>query len=91
MKRSPSPSRLILVLCAVVLGVAVLAAQMVVLQELPAVAASLQGRANPIWERAHEALARLSSAVESTGLDASWEQVRAQSPEREVQAAWKRA
>ena len=99
MKRSPSPNRLILVLCAVVFAVAALTAQIAVLSELPTFAASLQGGVYRIWERAHEALARLSSAVESTGLDASWEQVRAQapsvplasSPEREVQAAWRRA
>ncbi len=99
MKRSPSPKRLILVLCAIMLGVAVLAAQMVILNGLPTVAASLQEGANRLWERAHEALAHLSSAVESTGLDAAWEQTRARvpsalaapSPEDEVQAAWQRA
>jgi hypothetical protein len=99
MKRSPSLNRLILALCAVVFALAALTAQIAVLSELPTFAASLQEGAHRIRERVHDARARLSSAVESTGLDVAWEQVRAQapsaplasSPEREVQAAWRRA
>jgi len=99
LKHPSSPNRLILALCAVVLGVAVLAAQMAVLSELPTIAASLQGGANRIRERAHDALARLASVVESTDLGAPSEQVYAQapsvtaaaSPEHAVQAAWRRA
>jgi len=99
MKHSPSPNRLILVLCAVVLGVAILAAQMAVLNQLPTFVSSLQGGVHRIWEQTHDALARLASPVENINLEAPLEQVgvqgpsvtRSSSPEREVLAAWKRA
>jgi len=99
MKRSPSPSRLILVLCAVMLGLTVLMAQLAVLRELPTLTASWQGQVHGVRERAHGALARLSSAVPGAGLQTRWEQARARlpspptasSPEREVRAAWQRA
>ncbi len=99
MKRSPSLNRLVLVLCVVVFAIVALVAQIAVLTELPTVAASLQAGATRVQERAHDALAGLSSPVQSANLDAPQEQVRAQapsvptasSPERAVQAAWQRA
>lgn len=99
MKRSPSLSRVVLVLCVMVVALAAIVAQMVVLQELPTLAASWQGGVNRFSERAHDARARLASLVQSADLEAPQEQVRAQapsvplasSPERAVRAAWQRA
>jgi len=89
MKRSFSLNRVILVLCAAVFALTVLVAQIALLIDLPTLSASLPGRG---------VLARLSSVVESAGLDAAWKQMRARvpsalaspSPEDEVQAAWRR-
>ncbi len=99
MKRSPSFRRLVLVLCAVVIALTAMAAQMAVLSELPTIATSLQGGAHRIWERTHGTLAWLASAMKSIGLDAPSEQAHAQAtsvqieslPEHAVQAAWERA
>ncbi len=90
MQRSPSLSRIVLVLCVTVVALAALAAQMAVLSELPTLSASLPGRG---------LLARLSSAVQMADLDAIWEQMSARLPsalpapsaEDEVRAAWQRA
>jgi hypothetical protein len=79
MKRSPSLGRVVLVLCVMVVALAGLTAQMMIVRQLPTLAASWPGRSvGQAWERAQETLGRLSSAPVAS------------SPEREVQAVWER-
>jgi len=89
MQRSPSLSRVVLVLCVIVVAFAGLTAQMMMVRQLPTLAASWQG-----WEeRAHGALTRLSSGVHD-----AWEGMRslvpaaaASSPQDDLRDAWQRA
>ncbi|MBM4467761.1 MAG: hypothetical protein FJ014_19800, partial [Chloroflexi bacterium] len=100
MKRSPSLSRVALVLCVMVMALAGLAAQIVIVRELPTLAASRPPSVPPNFggevgwgERADGTLTRLAS-----GIHATWERMRslvpaaaASSPQDELHDAWQRA